>query len=111
MSELDDTELAAFNVAMEGVYSRALKECKYNAHIYLDMLHRNGALATAHALLTPREGPQYGFERLWELGRLDITVEYVVLDPRWKPLFSETELQYARQRLLDHGFPADELPS
>jgi hypothetical protein len=43
--------------------------------------------------------PAYGFTKLWELRRLDLSVEYQVLQPRWKALFSGDVLAAARTRL------------
>jgi hypothetical protein len=42
---------------------------------------------------------------------LYLSMEYVVLETFFKPLFTEAERQVARDRLLAHGFPADRLPS
>jgi hypothetical protein len=37
-------------------------------------------------------------------GRLDLTVEARVLEPRFEPLFTDAELTTARQRLKAHGY-------
>lgn len=36
--------------------------------------------------------------------RLDLTVEALVLQPKWATLFSEHELQTARKRLAEYGY-------
>ncbi len=45
-----------------------------------------------------------GYTNLWELKRLDLTVETYVLKPEYQPLFSEDELDVARSRLRDYGY-------
>ncbi|GAA3989853.1 hypothetical protein FOF52_17840 [Thermobifida alba] len=48
-----------------------------------------------------------GFSALWERGRLDLTVEAVVCEARFAPLFSDGELEVARKRLSQFGYPVD----
>jgi hypothetical protein len=43
--------------------------------------------------------PSSGFTRLWELKRLDLTVEALALREPWRRLFTDVELEKARQRL------------
>lgn len=63
---------------------------------------RPGA-GVAHYLLSS-DDIQIGFERLWEMGRLDLTVEYVgAHECKYHSLFSEEELARAKQRLKLHG--------
>jgi hypothetical protein len=82
---------------------RAKKEAGYNATYYLQMLHQDGGLATAHRLLASN-GVSDGFAALWERKRLDLTVENVVLQPEFQVLFTNDELDAARRRLQDYGF-------
>ena len=92
-----------FHQAMVGVYIRAKDECGYNAARFIQMVETLGGLAAARRLLSTDEA-QAGFTELWQLGRLDITVECLVLQPRWRTPFSEQELARARHRLKSLGF-------
>ena len=92
-----------FDEAMMEVYRLAKKECGYNSTYFLRMLGDHGGLGTAHRLLSGNE-PQSGFARMWECGRLDITVECLVLNPRFQELFEERELEIARRRLRRYGY-------
>ena len=92
-----------FDNAMMNVYRMAKEECAYNANMFLRMLHEHGGIETAHRLFGG-ETPQYGFTKLWECGRLDITVECIVLDLRYQALFDDHELETARRRLRQYGF-------
>jgi hypothetical protein len=92
-----------FHRAMADVYRVARDEAGYNAARFLSMISEIGGLETAHVLLA--EGVESeGFIALWERGRLDLTVEAHVLQPRFAILFSERELEVARRRLDDLGY-------
>ena len=92
-----------FDEAMMNVYRTAKDECGYNATYFLRMLHDKRGIATARQLLA-KDGAQYGFEKLWEHDRLDITVECLVLNPRFRNLFDAEELDRARERLRKYDF-------
>lgn len=100
---MNETE-RSFHDAMIDVYVRAKRECGYNATRFLQMVTQSGGLATAHKLLAPNE-VQYGFTELWEHKRLDLTVESLVLQDRWRGFFTKDELAVARLRLRAHGEP------
>ena len=62
-----------------------------------------GGLAAARRLLhTPTVSD--GFTALWERGRLDLSVEALVLQERFRNLFTEQELERARERLAEYGY-------
>ncbi|NHF73310.1 hypothetical protein [Paracoccus xiamenensis] len=89
------------NTSLEGLYRRTLKEARYNGSYFLKMLHERGGLAAAKALINKTD-PSEGFARLWEIGRLDLTVEAFVLEnPEFHSLFTSEELGKARKRLTD----------
>ncbi len=92
-----------FDEAMMNVYRTAKDECGYNATYFLQMLHDKRGIATAKQLLAS-DGAQYGFKKLWEHGRLDITIECLVLNPKFRSLFDEGELERARERLRKYEF-------
>lgn len=45
-----------------------------------------------------------GFGRLGDLNRLDLSVEFLVLQPKWQSLFTDAERRLARSRLEDGGY-------
>ena len=87
-----------FEAAMVDIYERAGHEVAYWATRYLQMLRRRGALETARYLLQSRFTAD-AYVRLRDAGRLDLTVEALVLDPEYESLFDEAELARARDRL------------
>lgn len=51
------------------------------------MLHEHRDLHTARILILANQ-PSEGCSALWERGRLDQTVEALVLQPEWRPILS-----------------------
>jgi hypothetical protein len=91
---------------MRDIYLRAKNELGYNATYFLRMLSTEGPIQTARRLITSSQ-PSEGFTTLWERRRLDLTVEAHVVQPRFQSLFTESELEAARQRLESYGYSAD----
>jgi len=97
-----------FHEAMEEIYRRAKSEADYNATRFHQMLADVGGLETARRLIPHMSE---GFTKLWEKGRLDLTVEAMVWNtPKFYELFSPEELETCRKRLDDCGydFPSPE---
>ena len=67
------------------------------------MLSDYGGLGTAHRLLASSEVSS-GFTALYERGRLDLTVEALVLKLEFARLFTDEEVETARQRLAELGY-------
>jgi hypothetical protein len=105
------SELGAdFNDAMLGIYRRAKSEARrakseahYTATRFLGMVVERGGLETARYLLHA-ETVSDGYTALWERGRLDLTVEALILEPKWRSLFTNDERRIAVNRLRDYGF-------
>jgi hypothetical protein len=97
-----------FDQAMLTIYQRAKSEAGYVASVFLRMLNEKGGLQTAKYLINAVH-PSAGYTRLFELGRLDLTVEAeVVENARWHSLFNEDELRKARKRLSDYQYTPEE---
>ena len=92
-----------FGEAMFAIYREA-KGIGYTPSIFLRMLHEKGAIQTARQLINALQ-PSGGYTRLWELKRLDLSVEAVVHDnAEWHELFTEDELRRCEKRLGDYGY-------
>lgn len=92
-----------FGEAMYAIYREA-REIGYTPSIFLRMLHDKGAKETARQLINASQ-PSDGYTRLWELGRLDLSVEAVVHEnEEWHELFEEDELRRCKRRLADYGY-------
>jgi hypothetical protein len=91
-----------FDVAMMDIYHRAWSEARYRATRYLQMLQEHGGIETAKILLHAPHVSD-GYTALWERGRLDLTVEAVILQEKWHSLFSDQEREIARNRLQQYN--------
>ena len=92
-----------FHEEMLNIYRRAKSEAGYNANIFLRMVVERGGLETARYLLHTADVSE-GYTALWERGRLDLTVEAVMLDLKWHSLFSDQERQTAIDRLRKYDY-------
>lgn len=91
-----------FHQEMLRIYAEA-SVFGYRPTYFLRMVNEQGGLTAARKLL--RDGTvSDGFVRLWQEGRLDISVEAVVLDPQWRGMFTSDELAVAQMRLDDAGY-------
>jgi len=92
-----------FHQAVLAIYQKARDETGYNATYLLAMLAEDGGVETAKRLLASAT-VSTGFTALWNKGRLDLTVEALVLDPRFAGLFTADEIDIARGRLAQFDF-------
>lgn len=104
-SDAYDATRRAFDRAMMEVYIRGRDEVGYTATYFRGMLDTLGPLETARKLLRSSTVSD-GFAQLWDRGRLDITVEAVVVRPEFQALFTEEEIAVARRRLAEFGYDA-----
>jgi hypothetical protein len=70
-------------------------------------LDEYGAVAMTHRHLKSKF-TSGSFTRLWEMGRLELSIEAIVLRPEFRVLYSEEELTVARERLSNKGFNVDD---
>ena len=97
----------AFDDAMRGIYRAACSECRYTPTRFLQLVQKQGGVRAAKILLQPQQQHSEGLTKLWEFGRLDLSMEKLVLDCRWKPLFTDEELCTARKRLHELHYNPD----
>lgn len=75
----------------------------YNPKQFKAMLGAQGGVATTRQLLS-KNTPTEGFTRLWELGRLDLTLEALIVETPWREHFDPQLLQLAEKRLLKYEY-------
>jgi len=91
-----------FHEAMLDIYRKAKSEAKYNAVRFLQMVTDHGDLEAAHTLIQSATVSE-GYTALWERGRLDLTVEAMILNnERYQFLFSKEELAICAKRLKQY---------
>ena len=92
-----------FHQAMVNIYNRAKAECNYQPSYFLKMVSELGGLEAAKRLLSATDAQQ-GFGTLQRLGRLDLTMEAHVIKPEFAELFSDAEIDEAKERLDQQGY-------
>lgn len=86
-----------------------LKRQGYNPTGYMQIVHSRGShYSAALLLLNAPENTHYGLERLYDMKRLNASVEYAVSLPWFQELFTADQLYKARTRLIVHEFDLDE---
>ncbi len=100
----DDAE-AEFGRRMMNNLARSQAEARTNPAYLRSMMAQLGPLPTARKLLAAPAVSDV-FAALWERGRMDLTVEALVVEPEFASLFTEDELQIARRRLQQFGYIA-----
>jgi hypothetical protein len=91
-----------FEDDLRGTYEAARKR-GYVAAYFLQMLEERGGVETAKKLLAKSE-PQTGLFELWQLNLLHESMEAVVLQAKFKDLFTLDELAEAQRRLEELGY-------
>ena len=91
-----------FHNEMLRIYEEA-KEFGYYPTYFLGMVVEHGGLEAAKRLLRGSDISD-GLARLWEEGRLDLSMEALVIRDPWRLLFTDAELENARRRLDELGY-------
>jgi hypothetical protein len=93
--------------ALEREFQRCVGICigqyGYRPSYFLQMLDNYGSVDTAIRLVTATKFHE-GFTKLWELRRLDLTVEAIILRNPYNQLFTKEVLEKARERLEQLGY-------
>jgi hypothetical protein len=90
-----------FHKSMMGIADFANQQ--YFGMRFRQMIEEHGAVDTAKRLLEARE-IQTGLHRLWELGSLDKSMEALVIQERFRELFTPAEINEARRRLEELNY-------
>ena len=103
----DDVALATIHFHQDMVdAAHTLKTLGYWPGYFMREVSQVGGVEAVRSLLT-KSDPSEGFATLWELRRLDLSVEAFVSLPWYESLFGYDERQTARRRLEAHRFDVD----
>ncbi|MCX5668912.1 MAG: hypothetical protein NTX89_02160 [Candidatus Omnitrophica bacterium] len=96
-----------FNQAMLNIYEEAKRKYDYNGLRFLQMIKEHGGLEAAKRIINDTNIKLQGFTELFMRGGqegLNLTVEALVLDPKWRDLFTDADRKIASERMrkLDH---------
>lgn len=107
---MPDDQTERFHHAMLEIYDAAAKlKPPYRASRFKLMVNERGGKAAADSLLA-KDTVSNGFTELFLRGKanLKLSVEYLVLKPEWREMFTEEQLNIARKRLIDVECPLPE---
>jgi predicted HNH restriction endonuclease len=90
---------ADFEKEMLRIYNQTGVETKYWARRFLRSVRKDGGLKTAKRMIQRKAKVQDGIWKLAKLNKLVLSVEYAIIQEKWKPLFSDQERQEAETRL------------
>jgi 5-methylcytosine-specific restriction protein A len=94
-----------FTRRMLRIYTDGRDQIGYAAHRFRGKVQRDGGVSAAKFWLRPGSSATEGFVRLLDHGRPDLSMEAVVLEPRWSHLFTKSELAVAEDRLRAISYP------
>lgn len=80
------------------------RELGYVPTGFIGMISKQGAVGACISVVVASRIPD-GFLKIFELGRLDLSVERTVLDGPWRVLFSDEVIAAAKKRLRQYGRP------
>ena len=80
------------------------KKFKYFPRAFLDMVVSNDDIVEVTRRLVHKDGGTSGFTTLFENKRLDLSVEKIILEPRYRRLFSCEDLRAAYERLNQYQY-------
>ena len=96
-----------FHEAMLDIYRKAKSEARYNAQRFLQMVVDHGGPEAARMLIDSRTVSD-GYTALYERGRLDLTVEAMVLETeKYHLLFTPVQLEVCAKRLKDYKYDVE----
>ncbi|RUT84827.1 MULTISPECIES: hypothetical protein [unclassified Mesorhizobium] len=77
----------------------------YTGHVFRKMIAGHGGWKAAKLMLQPmsRGKVQDGFVELWMCGGIELTVESIILEPKWYELFTRDDRREAYRRLSSVG--------
>jgi hypothetical protein len=79
------------------------KKCNYHPTIFIGMIQDYGAVEAVRRVINDPK-ITYGYEKLWECGHLELSMESIIQEDEWKNLFSAAEKEKAKKRLLEYGY-------
>jgi 5-methylcytosine-specific restriction protein A len=94
---------ARFTSFLREKAAEADRAIKYRPNYFLGMLSADGGFHTASKLLAAPKVSE-GFTRLWEAGRLDLSVEALIVESEWRVHFDPVLVDRAEKVLAKVGY-------
>lgn len=100
MEKNQDIKLTSFLRAKAREAEQAIR---YRPSFFLGMLENDGGYRTVIKLLSAN-GVSDGFKKLWEHGRMDLSVEALVVESEWRSAFDPVLIARAEKRLNEVAY-------
>ncbi|MBD7914667.1 hypothetical protein H9660_05865 [Clostridium sp. Sa3CUN1] len=97
-----EIELDLFTDMMK-IYRETDAQCNFKAAGFFQMIQTEGAITTAKEIINNSEVTE-GFIKLAECNRLDLSLEALVIQDKYKELFTPKERKICINRLKKHGY-------
>lgn len=85
------------------IYRETDAQCNYRATGFFQKIQSDGAITTAKEIINNEELTE-GFIKLAECNRLDLSVEALIVQEKYKELFTPKERKICINRLKKHGY-------
>ncbi|MFH7001606.1 MULTISPECIES: phospholipase D-like domain-containing protein [Flavobacterium] len=103
--EFEKIENELLNELLRSLDESLKAGAKINKTTITDMLFRYGAIGTARKLMKDgAENIQSGLLKMYEIERLDLTFENIILKPRYRVLFNDETINKAIEKLEKLGY-------
>jgi hypothetical protein len=100
---MDKNQEAQFTNFLREKANEAERAIRYRPTYFLGMLEAEGGYRTARKLLSANKVSE-GFTKLFMHRRLDLSVEALVVESKWRQYFDATLLALAEKRLQESGY-------
>jgi hypothetical protein len=82
---------------------REMIQNSYEPKVFINMRIQHGTIEAIKRLIHSTKIPQ-GFTTLWEMKRLDLSMENIIQETEWHNLFSDEDRQAAKKRLIQYEY-------
>ncbi|MFV0531750.1 MAG: hypothetical protein ACK5MD_09995 [Flavobacteriales bacterium] len=87
-----------FNNELAKMVKQSIEEIQYRPTLLIRMANEEGFYHASRKLISKPENTE-GFTRLLLEKRTDLSIEYLVVQPKYESLFTEKEIKLCKQRL------------
>ena len=109
MAQFDSEQLKkSFHQEMIALYKRMTKELKYKSPRLMDLINKYGGYEAAVKYITTENNVQ-DFAVLWENERLDLSVEALITNVRYRDLFMDDIVKYCDRKLEEYSYAPNKI--
>jgi len=109
-ADAEESEFTHIEQDLEKEFIQSIREAnnlgaKINSDYVISFIQTYGAIGAARRLIIEgKEKLQSGLTKLWEISKLNLSFEYIILQEKYKYLFEDEIIKKAKERLLELGY-------